>query len=147
MKLRHGKTNFQKLESFLKTVEDNNGYAKFNAEGFMDLTIEKTWEQDHEGNPVYSICHYGEQNGDLMRDPEMTVGVNWNEGTILPLTFRNDYMGMLLENFVYRHGELYGYRKHWLHDSDNFLSTWLDNIKEQGFTANNFKTLSYEVFN
>ena len=40
------------------------------------------------GPDTYSIAHYGQQNGDLMADPEMTFR---GDGT--PLTYRNDYVG------------------------------------------------------
>ena len=141
MKVKHGSTNFKALAPFLKVVDDNDGYAKFTAPGYMDLTIENIWDTDHEGNPVYSICHYGELNGDLMRDPEMTFSVNWKEGTILPLSYRNDYMGFELEYFVYSNGKVKGYRPHWLHDGDNFLWTWGKNIIDQGFKPENRKEL------
>ena len=144
MKVKHGTTNFKALESFLKVVEQNDGYAKFTAEGYMDLTIEKTWETDHEGNPVYSICHYGELNGDLMRDPEMTFSVNWEEKSILPLSYRNDYMGFNIEYFVYRNGKLAGYRPQWLHDGDSFLWTWGKNLKDQGFTPKRYQATAFE---
>jgi hypothetical protein len=38
---------------------------------YMALVIEATDESGPCGLPVLSVCHYGEQNGDLMRDPEM----------------------------------------------------------------------------
>ena len=145
MKVKHGKTNFKALEAFLKAVEKNDGYAKFFANGYMPLTIEKTWETDHDGNPVYSICHYGEMNGDLMRDPEMTFSVNWEEKSILPLSYRNDYMGFNIEYFVYRNGKLDGYRPRWLHDGDNFLWTWGQNLKDQGFTPAQNEAMSFDV--
>ena len=37
----------------------------------MALVIEATPEPGPTGLPAISIAHYGEQNGDLMRDPEM----------------------------------------------------------------------------
>jgi hypothetical protein len=37
----------------------------------MALVIEATDESGPCGLPAISVCHYGEQNGDLMRDPEM----------------------------------------------------------------------------
>ncbi len=145
MKVKHSTTNFKALEPFLKVVEENEGYAKFVSEGYMDLSMEKLWYSDHEGNPVYSICHYGEMNGDLMRDPEMTFSVNWDEKTILPLSFQNDYMGFYIEYFVYRNGKLAGYRPRWLHDGDDFLWTWGKNLAEQGFTPENRKEQNYTV--
>ena len=41
---------------------------------------------------MFSVCHYGEQNGDLMRDPDVTFLLGEN-GEVHPLTFRNDYFG------------------------------------------------------
>jgi hypothetical protein len=37
----------------------------------MALVIEATDESGPGGLPALSVCHYGEQNGDAMRDPEM----------------------------------------------------------------------------
>jgi len=146
MKVKHGTTNFKALEPFLKVVEENDGYAKFTAEGYMDLVIEKTWETDHDGNPIYSICHYGVLNGDLMRDPEMTFSVDWNAKTVLPLSFMNDYMGFRMEYFVYANGKVKGYRPRWLHDGDDFLWMWGKNLKEQGFNPATYEAMSFEVY-
>ena len=146
MKVKHGKTNFKALESFLKVVEENDGYAKFTAKGYMDLVIEKTWLTDEDGNPIYSICHYGEMNGDAMRDPEMEICVDWKEGTILPLSYRNDYMGFTMEYFEYRNGKPCGYyHPRWLHDGDNFLWTWGKNLKDQGFNPDHHKQMKSEI--
>jgi hypothetical protein len=38
----------------------------------MTLVIEDTQERGPNGLPAISVAHYGEQNGDLMRDPETT---------------------------------------------------------------------------
>ena len=46
----------------------------------------------HAKGRVFSVAHYGEQNGDLMRDPDVTFLVGEN-GKVHPLTFRNDYFG------------------------------------------------------
>ena len=142
---KHRKTSFKALEPFLKVVEQNDGYAKFTSEGFMDLVIEKTWEVDPEGNPVYSICQYGEMNGDLMRDPEMTFGVDWNQGTVLPLSYRNDYLGINIEYIVYRNGKAVGYLRKWLCDGDEFLWVWGKDIKDQGFSPEKFKAFSFDI--
>ena len=145
MNNKHRTTTFKALAPFLRVVEQEGGYAKFTAKGYMDLTIEKTWETDPEGNPVYSICHYGEMNGDLMRDPEMTFGVDWEKGTVLPMSFRNDYMGIDIEYFVWKNGLATGIRWGWFRDGDEFLWTWGKNIAEQGFTPENFKAMSYDI--
>lgn len=48
------------------------------------------------GEPVISVAHYGVQNGDLMRDPEMLFEVvREGEGAKLwPFYFRNAYAGV-----------------------------------------------------
>jgi hypothetical protein len=38
----------------------------------MDLTVE-TWQEGK--NTMVSMCHYGEQNGDLMKDPDVLFKV------------------------------------------------------------------------
>ena len=46
---------------------------------------------------IISIAHYGEQNGDLMADPEMTFTIV--VGEYYPISFRNDYLGRYQEVF------------------------------------------------
>ncbi len=72
--------------------------VRLTVSGFMPLSVEDIG-QSGDGNRLISICHYGEQNGDLMRDPEMVFEVHaWpDSSTAEPLSFRNDYMGLLQE--------------------------------------------------
>ena len=83
--------------------------------------------------PALSLCHYGEQNGDAMRDPEMCFEMEVEDGKlkgIQPYYYRNDYVG----------------REEFAHDQDNgavnartvetqkeFADLWGRNLKEQGF--------------
>ena len=85
--------------------------------------------------PALSLCHYGEQNGDAMRDPEMCFEMEIEDGTlksIEPFYYRNDYVG----------------REEFAHDQDNgavntrtvqkqkeFADIWGRNLKEQGFLS------------
>ena len=142
MKIKSGKTNFKRLIPFIEKVNENGTYAKFTANGYMDLVIENIGYNDFEGNPVYSIAHYGEMNGDVMRDPEMTFSVNYEEKSILPLSFRNDYMGMNIEYFRNHNGRI-SYLSNWLHDGDQFLRTWSQNIIDQGFTPERSSVLNW----
>lgn len=66
-----------------------------------------------------SICHYGELNGDLMRDPEMIFkkqGDLW-----IPVYFRNDYMGIEQANP----------NKKQQQEQAAFANLWMRNIKIQ----------------
>ena len=92
---------------------------KYTATGLMPLNIE-TWRED-DGYLTVSICHYGEQNGDLMRDPEVVFKVQGHE--VLPLSFRNDYAGVstIVDNDLKRK------------DLRKFLNDWASTIFQQGY--------------
>ena len=82
------------MEHLIAQLDD--GYLKLdNTKGtYMPLSVEKV--PDEPGfTAVYSLAHYGEQNGDLMADPEMTFGECDQE--FFPLSFRNDYIGVYQE--------------------------------------------------
>ena len=49
--------------------------VRLTVNGYMPLSVEHIG-QSAEGNRLIAICHYGEQNGDLMRDPEMVFEVH-----------------------------------------------------------------------
>ncbi len=61
---------------------------------YMALVIEALVESGPMGLPALSVAHYGEQNGDLMRDPEMCFELGFSGGAHLdPFYWRNDYTG------------------------------------------------------
>lgn len=94
---------------------------------YMRLVIEKI---HFDGRPAVSLAHYGEQNGDAMRDPEMVFDL----ATFEPLYFLNDYMG--LEQFVYVPGSnRTQYYPRLRRELRRFQSTWARNLQEQGFTT------------
>jgi hypothetical protein len=105
--------------------------------GFMPLSVEDIG-QSGDGNRLISICHYGEQNGDLMRDPDMVFEIHaWADAPAAePLSFRNDYMGLLQE--VYRYDDA-GRKTHvnakLKQELKSFAKTWFSNLKQQGFLS------------
>lgn len=137
---RHCHTNYKMVIPFVDQAERNGGAIRCKAPSFMDLTVEYLYTKDCYGNPVYSITHYGFQNGDAMRDPDMTFSVNRKTETIIPLTYQNDYIGVYHEVIQERNGKtMYSVSR--LRDLDEFLWTWLKNIKEQGFNAERFEII------
>jgi hypothetical protein len=82
--------------------------------------------------PHISVCHYGEQNGDLMRDPDMTFEIA-ADGRWLPVSYRNDYVGKD-EEAVWQdeHGTVLC-RPRLVMELQSFARTWDKNIGEQGF--------------
>ena len=113
------------LDKIWELAGQNGGHYKLdNNKTFMPLSIEKL------GKKVITICHYGELNGDLMRDPEMLF---WKDerGDYFPYYFRNDYVGA--EEFV---GVLVGGNLKITDEKQQkaqteFADMWLNNIKEQ----------------
>jgi hypothetical protein len=84
-------------------------YLKIENPPYMALVIEATPEPGPTGLLAISIAHYGEQNGDLMRDPEMCFELSKPplcEMSLSSFYFRNDYLGV--EQYSrYRDGENY----------------------------------------
>ncbi len=138
MKTKHGTTNYKALRPFIAAVNSNGGWLHFTSGGYMDLVIENLGYSDYRGKPVYSIAHYGEQYGDLMADPEVTIAIDDEAGTIRPLSYRNDYMGKYDEIFKVKNGQNV-YSPRLLTDIDEFLYFWRKNIEDQGFSPSVYK--------
>lgn len=81
--------------------------------GYMDLTIEKVWENQ------ISVAHYYKQFGDLMRDPEIVFEIQEN-GDWLPIRYRQD---------PYKDE----YKPGGIRTAKNFARKWDRNLKQQGF--------------
>ena len=110
------------MEALIAQLDD--GYLKLdNSSGtFMPLIVEKV--PDEPGfTAVYSLAHYGEQNGDLMADPEMTFGLQ--DGNFYPLSFRNDYVG-IYQQVITAQANL---KRQF--ELAEFTAIWLENIVDQ----------------
>lgn len=110
-----------------------NLYLKIENPPYMELVIEAVDEFGPCGLPAISIAHYGEQNGDAMRDPEMCFEFGLAGGAHLtPFYWRNDYVGVeqwsrfIQEGNYCFHTALY--RQH-----ESFAKTWDNNLRRQGF--------------
>jgi len=113
------------LDKLWELAEKNEGYLKLdNNPSYMSLSIEIIEKT------VISLCHYGEQNGDLMRDPEMIFWKDTNN-EYFSFYFRNDYVGV--EEII---GEIVDDvlnvtdHKRQSHQT-KFADIWLVNIKYQ----------------
>ena len=111
-------------------------YLRLENPPFMRLVIEVIGGPYPNGAYELSVAHYAEQNGDAMRDPEITfLVVPSAEGTTwTPLTFENSYLGayqVLAE--VNREGLITIKQSRAMHDLRDFANQWDRNLKEQGF--------------
>lgn len=113
-------------------------HIKIENKGWMPLVIEcLSWQKGPNGYPVVSVAHYGEMNGDLMRDPEMCFELVERDGEreLFPFSFRNDYMGFDREVYPDR-----GDGKQYVNLEEkagerSFARTWNKNIADQGFVS------------
>ena len=87
------------MKTILQIIEEAGGLPKaecisIDNEPWMRLVIEVLPERGPDGHVVVSVAHYGEQNSDAMRDPEMLFEVVNEKGgqpEFWPFYFRNDY--------------------------------------------------------
>ena len=108
-------------------------YLKIDNPPFMQLVIEGMDESGPIGLPAISVAHYGEQNGDAMRDPEMCFELGIDRGPHLnPFYFRNDYAGVeqWSRNIV---GTNYVQRVELHKQHEQFAELWDKNLRSQGF--------------
>lgn len=98
-----------------------NDYIRLENPPFMPLCVE-VLGGDGNGGWHVSVCHYGEQGGDQLRDPDIEFLVR--DGKWQPISFRNDYLGAYSE-FKPDSAES--------RDAAEFAAMWDNNLKEQGF--------------
>ena len=111
-------------------------YLRLENPPFMRLVIEVIGGPYPNGAYEVSVAHYSEQNGDAMRDPEITfLVVPSAEGTTwTPLTFENSYLGAYqVVAEVTKEGLIVVKQPRAMNDLRDFANQWDINIKQQGF--------------
>ena len=100
---------------------------------YMSLVVEALDESGPMGLPALSVAHYGEQNGDLMRDPEMRFELGLAGGAHLSaFYYRNDYIGIeQWSRDVVDGNYIHLIDLHKQHES--FAKTWDNNLRLQDF--------------
>ena len=108
-------------------------YLKIDNAPFMELVIEAMDESGPCGLAALSVCHYGEQNGDAMRDPEMCFELSFAGGPNLnPFYWRNDYVG--IEQWSrFLTGSDYAFHRGLYQQHLSFAKVWDRNLRSQGF--------------
>jgi hypothetical protein len=123
---------------------DSNGYAKLRSDGFMPLiieTIEENIETVYGSAKCVSVVHYYEQNGDLMRDPEMVFIIvdkrknlkDFESIFICPQSYRQDNLNIEEESVSIINRKIISFNKYFQAAHCSFASLWLKNISQQGF--------------
>ena len=108
-------------------------YLKIENTPYMELVIEATDESGPCGLPALSVAHYGEQNGDAMRDPEMCFELGLaGRAHLNPFYWRNDYVAIeQWSRFIQDGNYCYHPQLHGQHE--DFAKLWDKNLREQGF--------------
>jgi hypothetical protein len=126
------------MKTILRILERAGGYRptlhlKVENPPYMALVIEAAPEPGPIGLSAISIAHYGEQNGDLMRDPEMCFELGLAGGAHLSaFYYRNDYLGVeQWSRNVVDGNYIHLIALHAQHES--FAKTWDNNLRLQGF--------------
>ena len=107
---------YQKLKVFAEPIVNGEAYyMRFTAPYMDDLVIEC-----YEG--VGSITHYYEQNGDLMKEPDVTFQIVKEDDIsyLYPTSFTQDSMGVF-----YRTDEV---GQEVVKDLESFMEEWFDNL-------------------
>lgn len=113
---------FRKMLALQTTKIDNSDGT------YMPVYLELIGRIDNYN--FFSLAHYGQQNGDAMRDPEMIIALHKESQQFVPYYYRNDYMGM--EQYSVRwtnEGILLNRRLQ--ADHTTFANQWLRNIATQ----------------
>jgi hypothetical protein len=113
-----------------------NRYLRLENPPLMRLVIEVIGGPYPNGAYEVSVAHYSEQNGDAMRDPEITFLVQPNDHghAWSPLTFENSYLGAYqVVAITTAEGTLQVRQPRQMQDLREFAIQWDINIKEQGF--------------
>lgn len=123
---------YQKLAVFAAPILNGGACCmKLKSDGFEDLVLEAI------GGGEYSIAHYYEQNGDAMRDPEITFSIDQEMKAIHPTSFLQDSMGIFYETD--------GAAPAKVKDLKEFMCKWFTNIKNQGFDPVRVKSCETET--
>ena len=128
------------MQTLLRILERAGGYRpalylKIENPPYMALVIEATPGPGPCGLPSISVAHYGEQNGDLMRDPEMCFELSKPPLCGLELSsfyFRNDYLGVEQVS-RYRDEDNYVFLPDLYERHEAFARQWGRNLRDQGF--------------
>ena len=129
--------SYQEFAEYLDQLLGGVHAVRIAVSGYIPLSVEEI-RSSGDGHRLVSLCHYGEQDGDLMRDPDIVfLFHNLPDGMAAePVSFRNDDLGIVQE--VYRYDET-GRRTHVVpslkQQLTEFAESWFANLKDQGFFA------------
>ncbi len=118
------------LDRLLASMKD--GYLKLdNNQAFMPLVIEYIGNNPY--GSLISVAHYGKQNGDPMRDPDVVLLHAKDNGAYYPVSYRNDYVAVFREAVRFTGPDLTAVksRPRIQRDLAHFVNRWMKAVQEQ----------------
>jgi hypothetical protein len=108
-------------------------YLRIENPPYRALVVEASKAFGPCGLPAISVCHYGEQNGELMRDPEMCFELGFAAGAHLePFYWRNDYIGVKQWSRFIR-DDNYVFYTELFNQQEEFAKQWDNTLRLQGY--------------
>jgi hypothetical protein len=116
------------LDQLTEGLTESSHHRKIdNTPGFMSVHVEHIGQCDL--GPMFSVAHYYEQNGDLMKDPDMTF-LRGEDGQYYPLEFQQD--PVIYQCAVeWEDGKIARVNQKLQRDLAKFAGMWMRNIKAQ----------------
>lgn len=125
-----------------QALDTEEGHATIdNSDGaYMPVHVEilDTYQGNGFARHFISVAHYGEVNGDLLADPDMTFILHLPDeenaagAFAIPVEFQNDYAGVYQK--ATKHDATYmptAVRAALVHDLVDFCDLWFNNIRQQ----------------
>jgi hypothetical protein len=112
---------------FLERLLGGECHRRIEHQPYQPLVVERL-----EGQPLVSLCRYGELAGDLMREPEIVFLTDARERAAKPVYFRNDFEGTEYAT-VGGHFGVVAVRPEEQQRLSAAASLWFGHLREQGF--------------
>ena len=140
--MKHTSKTATKTLEKLRTAAGPAGYASLTAPGFMPLHVEMIDQREPLTGAtleLWAISHTYEQNGDLMRDPEVVFlrveGLNLDDPTWYPVEYRQDPIVWSVSAKLGPDLTPVKFYPRRQRDLCSFVTAWCSNINSQGHTA------------
>ena len=131
------KENFEKLEAFApEMIYNNRQYMRFMSDNYSDLYL---WRVDEN---TIKIAYYYESVKGKLRDPEMTLRVNKDDRTLIPISYHQDTM--LVRQDVYNN-KTGATDEKLLSELDVFINDWLTDIAQHEYELSPEKQIENDL--
>lgn len=102
-------------------------YVRLEQKGYQPLNIEVI------GQNEVAVSHTYIQNGDVMRDPEMTFSTEYGDNGWAATSWRNDGVGVNRQACRMQNGHITRFFPREQKEQTTFANMWARNIKAQGW--------------